>query len=179
MMSPTKVEPHLLDPDYYKFHSHVSNLLTFLVWKFILSVCLDFSWLVWGFSLLVFWLFFCLFVFSFFLMQNHLVKPALLSATSCIFCTHNRSVGSPLCMMMSLVFHRLAKVLDVARNRDVPHPSFSRVITGHRNPTQVLLLFPSRSCPQFRAHPCSPHFAPAVCLAAFPTASALLCCSQP
>lgn len=38
MMSPTKVEPHLLDPDYDKLHSYMSNLLSTLVWKFNLLI---------------------------------------------------------------------------------------------------------------------------------------------
>lgn len=34
IVSLKKAEPHLLGPDYDKFHSAVSNLLIALVWKF-------------------------------------------------------------------------------------------------------------------------------------------------
>lgn len=44
-------------------------------------------------------------------------------------------------------------------NRDVPNPSFSRVITYHPNPTQGPAAFP---VPFLSSVPCPPHFTPAV-----------------
>lgn len=45
IMSPTKDEPHPLDPTDDKLHSAVSNLLTTLVWKFSLLICLFLAFL--------------------------------------------------------------------------------------------------------------------------------------
>lgn len=183
IMSPTKVEPHPSDPDYDKLHSAVPNLLTTLVWKLSLLICLV---LVLSKCKMTWWDQPCYALQVVFFGPQHSHSPTtcdcLREATPCVQ-ANGRGVESPLGMMVLFVIHQPAKKVSDAVGKRCPQPpsychpdSFNYAVTCHPNP---ILHFPSRSCPWCHAHPCYPHFAPAVYISTLPPASILLCFFQP